>query len=200
MTGTSYASGAQSTDMLNCRVAGNLSATTGTRYGWVSPTASPTLRGNTIINHVGGGLVSTSSSAAFSMVAIRNTINACSGNGISLTATASQTQICRLLNNYIANSGGYGVDASASRAMAANNRLRDNAIGNLNSFANYPTTLNNLTTSSDDATEFVNVAGGDYRIKASSAIWGKGYGVSDEPASGGISLGKLKSVLAGGRL
>jgi hypothetical protein len=187
MSGTSYASASGATDMLNCRLGGNASATSGNRHGWTSATAAPTIRGCTIFNHVGSAIISTAASAAFSVTAIHNTLINCGANGILLTATASQTAVCRLLNNYIANCGTWGIDASASRALAANNRLRDNTGGNLTNFANYPTNLGNYTTDSDDATEFVDAAGGDYRIKSGSAIAGQGFGVSDQPASGGTS-------------
>ncbi len=66
------------------------------------------------------------------------------------------------------------------------NRLRDNGTsGNFTGTGNWPTTENsvNYTTDSDDATELVNVAGGDYRIKNTATIWGMGFGVSEQPAA-----------------
>ena len=69
-------------------------------------------------------------------------------------------------------------------AIVANNRLRNNTT-NFSGLGNYPTNYGNMTSSGTDSDEFVNVAGGDYRIKNTSDLWGKGYGVADEPAAGG---------------
>jgi hypothetical protein len=197
MSGTAYNVAASALDVLNSRLAGNASASSGNRYGWSSTTAQPTLRGSTFLNHPGGGIVSTASSTAFLLTAIHNTITNNGGDGITLTSTASQTAICRILHNYIANNGGYGINAASSRALCFRNRLRDNTSGNLNSFSNYPTTLDNYTTDSDDATEFANSGSGDYRIKSGSAISGSGYGVSDQPAAGGSSIFLPRGMFGG---
>ena len=102
-----------------------------------------------------------------------------------LNSTASQTFYHELKGNMITGCGAYGIDGqSAARALVSDNRLRDNTSGNINGLGNYPTGLNNYTTDSDDATEYVNTATGDYRIKYGCAIWGQGYGAGDEPAPG----------------
>jgi hypothetical protein len=93
----------------------------------------------------------------------------------------------RVLGCYIANSTTAGITGQSNAYVTSfQNRLRDNGTsGNWTALAgNNLTNENdniNYTTDSDDASELVNVAGGDYRIKNTATIWGKGFGVSEEP-------------------
>jgi hypothetical protein len=70
--------------------------------------------------------------------------------------------------------------------------------GHINGPANYPLTLGNDTSAGTDADEFVDAAGGDYRVKYGSTIWGKGYGVSDEPNPGGGGGGSTVTLMGVG--
>lgn len=63
--------------------------------------------------------------------------------------------------------------------LVSNNRIVECTNGVIN-LQNYPTDWGNDVDASYVDTELVDEAGGDYRIKASSAIWGKGYGAGDE--------------------
>jgi hypothetical protein len=105
---------------------------------------------------------------------------------VLLPSTASATGTYIIEDCQITGNGGYGVNPQgAAPVMVGHCRLRDNSSGNLNSLLNYPTDLDNYTTDSDDATEYVDFAGGDLRIKNTAATWGQGFGVSDEEAAGG---------------
>jgi len=183
-TGTSYGAVCNSERQYNVRVIGNSSATSGNRNGYQGATATINILRCTYINHVGSAVASTSTSTAFQANIDSCTIHGC-GTGIKHPATASQTGSSRIQNCYIAGSTTAGIDLqSANNCIIAYNRLRDNGTsGNFTGTGNWPTTENalNYTTDSDDASELVNVAGGDYRIKNTATIWGKGFGVSEEP-------------------
>jgi hypothetical protein len=69
------------------------------------------------------------------------------------------------------------------------NRFRDNPNGNIVGLGNGPTDLDSYTTDSDDATEYVDAASGDFRIKLGAATWGKGYGAGDQPRRGTLLRG-----------
>lgn len=183
-TGTSYDSIVTPTgELFNSRVEGNASASSGNRRGVVS-TSGLRVYYSTIVNNVGEGILSTASGTGFEIVAERCTVANNGAAGIKGNATASQTVQHKVLNSMITGNGTYGVDgSSAAYLLALGNRLRDNPTANLGNLLNYPTTFNNYTTDSDDSTEYVSVAGGDFRIKNTAAIWGQGYGVSDEPAA-----------------
>jgi hypothetical protein len=73
-----------------------------------------------------------------------------------------------------------------------NTRLRDNINGNLTGDGFHQSSVSNNLAAGTDDDELVDVAGGDFRIKYGSALWGKGFGVSDEPApsSGGGFVGQ----------
>lgn len=90
---------------------------------------------------------------------------------------------------YIANSTTSGISGNSQAYVTSfQNRLRDNGTsGNWTALAGNSLTNENdninYTTDSDDASELVNVAGGDYRIKNTATIWGMGFGVSEQPAA-----------------
>jgi len=128
-----------------------------------------------------------SSSAAWSGTIERNTLTGVPGTStgdvLILPSTASQTQVQRIIGNVLVNGGAYGLNAqSAARVYVFNNRLRDNTSGSFNGTLNHDVSQN-YTTDTDDTDDFVDFSGGDFRIKNTATIWGKGYGVSDEPAA-----------------
>lgn len=189
MMGTSYICGVRITNdeaVVNTRVRGNLSATSGDRNGFENTaTADAAVFDRvTAVDHLGWGIDSGNGSTAVRLNAHRSVFANCA-IGIRLAPDLSQTQVNHITGCMITGCSGYGIETnSQARLFMADNRLRDNAGGNFNTLLNYPTTFNNYTTDSDDATEYVDAASGDYRIKKTAAIWGKGYGVADEPASG----------------
>ncbi len=171
----------------NCRIEGNSSASSGNRRGVVSAGTATHLTRCTVVNNVGEGVLCTSASAAQSMRLYRCVIANNGSTGIKGTSTGSQsttfeTHGCMVTGNVV------GIDgvSDGARWIVSCNRLRDNTT-NIQGIGNYPTDLDNYTTDSDDSTEYVAAgADGDFRIKnTASSIWGKGYGVSDEPSAGG---------------
>lgn len=194
MTGASYAAcGAWTTnDIRNCRFSGiGGGGTSGNRNGVVfSGSATPgAFERNTVFGFAGDGIGSASATASHFMNIARCVFANNTGDGINANATASQTGHHRVERCCITGNGGYGVEAaSAANVFATNCRLRDNTVSNLGNFLNYPTGFSNYTTDSDDATEYVDASSTyDFRIKNTAAIWGKGYGVSDEPTTAGAA-------------
>lgn len=190
MSGTAYENGANSSNSAaifdNFRIQGNPAASSGNRRAYLNTAFSGGgISRFTIFNHAQRAVDQTGSSTS-GITMIKNCVIANNGSdGIRLVSTASQTGYRDVSHNIITGNGGYGINAqSAANVVAANNRLRDNTSGNFGGMRNYPTDTN-YTTDSDDASEFVDATNGDYRIKAGSAIHGKGYGVSDEASSGG---------------
>lgn len=165
----------------NCRLIGNASATSGGRRGIDINSTSQTssIQNCTIVNCAVAGIEFTANSSAYVNVISRCTIVGC-GDGIKLNSTANGSVI-PITNCMIVGNSGCGVNTQLNgRAWVSGCRFRDNISGPVSAYGNLPDTFDNLTTDSDDATEFVDAANGDYRIKATSAIWGKGYGAGDE--------------------
>lgn len=173
----------------NTRLQGNPSATTGNRNGVeTNGNNNRTLIGCTIFGNPGRGIEDTVASTSGNFVVIRSVIANNTSDGARLNNTASQVVQGGFIRNMITGNGGVGINARAALVGLLNNRLRDNAGGNLTNFGNYPLDMN-YTTDSDDATEYVDAAAGDFRIKIGATIYGQGYGVSDQiAAAGGGSL------------
>lgn len=206
MTGAAYRAGIVVTStphVHNCRVTG-VTGSSGNRHGieFSGSSTGPTISRTTITGCGGDGIGNSSSSTGHAMLVRHCTIANIGGTGIKINSTAGQTAQYVIDGCMITGCGAYGIDAqSAGRVLLGATRLRDNTSGNINGLGNYPTDWDNYTTDSDDATEYVDTAGGDYRIKnTASLIWGKGYGVADQPASGGGSSNVMKqpSGMTGG--
>jgi hypothetical protein len=183
-TGTSYSGivTALTAYLLNCRIEG-VAGSSGNRDGVISTatTEQTVLELCSILNVGGKGFQNTGANAGFNCHIARSLFYGCGGAAIVLPSTASQTANSLITGNYIAGNTGIGIDAGAANVIANSNRLRDNAGGNTANFGNYPTDQDNYTTDSDDATELVDVANGDYRIRqAANLIFGKGYGPADQ--------------------
>lgn len=162
----------------NVRAEGNGSAGSGNRNG-VSVRASASHSGITSTNHNGYGIISTAANSSVILIS-NSTIEGNGSTGIYMS-TALTTGRLVLANLYIANNGAYGINLNSSANVSMTQiRLRDNTSGSITGNLNNPITHGVYTTDSDDATEFVDAANGDFRIKASSSIWGKGYGAGDE--------------------
>lgn len=128
------------------------------------------------------------------------TIANCGGAGINLTNSASPVTAYSGISNCMITGCAYGVNANSQMsALVKDCRLRDNTSGNLANMGNWPTDLNNYVTDSDDATEYVDTATGDYRIdKAATNVWNKGYGAGDEvitsSTGGGIWMPRARQI------
>lgn len=107
-----------------------------------------------------------------------------SGDTILLRSDAAQAGTSSVTASIIVDSGAYAINAqSAANVIVRGCRLRDNTSGNFAGMGNYPEDLGNDVSAGTDSDEFVDAAAGDYRIKATSALWGKGIGAGDGPAT-----------------
>lgn len=102
-----------------------------TAIGIINAAAAVYLIGNTIYG-CGGIGISCAATAGYSVM-VGNTIVGCGGDGIDVvTGSTSRHDI---INNMITDNGGYGIDgvSAANGFVLANNRLRDNSGGSINS-------------------------------------------------------------------
>jgi hypothetical protein len=169
----------------NLRCEGNPDATSGNRRGYSQGSNVPREFTRIVaIDNPGIGISHVSVGINIALSMNRCVVAYSGGSGIEINST--NTARPSVLNSVISvHNGGYGINASGTGTIyAADCRLRNNTSANFNGFGNYPTDNNN-TSSGTNADEFVDVAGGDYRIKNTSDLWGKGYGAGDEPAAGG---------------
>lgn len=187
MSGSSYRAGATwaSNTFNNVRFNG-VTGSSGNRHGIEftgSTNASPVNR-CTVYGFGGDGVGSSSSTATHFYVLLRSVIANNGGTGVKANATASQSAYHRVAGCIVTGNGVAGIDAQTNaNVIASGNRLRDNTGSNLANFANYPTDMDNYTTDAADSDDYVDAASGDFRIKNTAAIWGGGYGVSDQAAS-----------------
>jgi hypothetical protein len=191
MTGTAYAVGlglfTNGSTVYNTRVTGTTGGT-GDKHGFrLSGTAFGSFHRCTSVTNGGSGFACTSAVAGSHMRFVRCSSIGNGAAGFLAHSTGSQTASWEARGCLATGNGTYGVNGNSdvARWMVSESRFRDNTSGNITGIGNYPTTLNNYTTDSDDATEFVNSAGGDYRIANDAATWGMGFGAGDEPAAGG---------------
>jgi hypothetical protein len=193
MTGSAYNRAATLSNYVNVdnlRLMGNPAASGG--YGLFAggTNSSKAASRLTALGHPGHGVLLPSfASSAFRLLS--SVISDCGGTGFLCASTVLQDQM-QEVKGCIITGNGLGIDASAARVLAANNRLRHNTSGDFNGMGNYPTDLDNYTDAiayadqaAADAAEYVDAANGDYRIKYGSSLWGKGIGAGDEPAPAG---------------
>lgn len=175
----------------NIRLQGNASASSGNRRGWGSGTNSrQRLSRITSFNNVGGGVVNTSTGSSARLDMDRSVIYGSGAAGVSVAGTSATPG--NVSGCVIVGSGTYGIDVTGTGRMGVwNSRFRNNTSGNFNGVADWPTDWNNLLSAGTDADEFVDVAGGDFRIKSGSALHGKGYGAGDQATSSGASGGYI---------
>lgn len=170
--------------LVNVRVVGN-AGSSGNRDGIATATTgNRIIARTTIVSNGGRGLAYTGSNAGVTLQVSQCVFAGNAGDQIVMPNTASQTAVSTIERSMLTGGGAYGINPGGANTnlLVTGCRLRDNTSGNFGTFGNYPTDLDNYTTDSDDATEYVDASGGDYRIKYGSAIWGKGYGVADQPA------------------
>lgn len=177
------------TTLVNCRVEG-VAGSSGNRRGVTANATTTTLVDCTVVNSGGEGIIVTTTNVAQNLKISRCVIANNGATGLKANSTASQTTLHETHRCMVTGNGTAGIDgnSAAARWLVEQNRLRDNTT-NITGLGNYPIDLNNYTTDSDDATEYVSTgANGDFSIKnTASAIWGKGFGVRDQPAAGGAA-------------
>lgn len=173
----------------NVRIVG-VAGSSGNRRGLSISAFAPSLHCDRVtVIGVGGEGIYVSGQSAVDLIR-KCIVASVGGNGVQLNRSTSSTK-GHVTSCVVAGSGGYGIAATTtSGIIATSSRFRDNTSGNFSGFDNYPTDWDNDTSSGSDADEFVDAANGDYRIKYGSTLWGKGYGVSDEPAPAGGGGGR----------
>lgn len=189
MLGSSYSGGIAASNsnlrIQNVRVEGNPSATSGSGINiFASTTSVAALSLVTTFRHPAHGISESGSAGGLQLMIHRCAAANNGGSGINFGAFSHFSSCNR---SVATGNGTYGINgqAGAMRAFLVGNRLRGNSNGNITGLGNYPADFENDTSGGSDAAEYMDAPGGDFRIKAGSAFWGKGLGVSDEPASGG---------------
>lgn len=197
-TGSSYSAVANLAALLqdNIRLEGNAAASSGNRNGLaISNNDAFNLSRITVVDNVGGG-ITLSGTGASTRPHITNCVIADNG-GDGITCAGASTREGYVVNSMI--TGGStaptnGINITGTVDIAAvNNRIRDYSSSAITGTLDWndPPLNGNITTAGIDADEYVNAAGGDYRIKNTSTYWGKNLGAGDEaPAAGGGSGGR----------
>lgn len=180
-TATSYShvmSGTTVPAFVNCRFEG-VTGSSGNRRGVQCSANSLNLVGCTIVNNGGEGVMGSGAGAEVAMHLYQCTIANNGATGVKTNATAAQTGTWVVERCMITGNGTAGIDGqSAGRVVARANRLRDNTT-DITGLGNYPVDLDNYTTDSDDASEYVSTgANGDFRIKTGAAIETMGFGAN----------------------
>lgn len=190
MSGTAfdYAITVASNIVVNCLVRASGSPSSGNRRGvTLTGFSNAHITRSLFTGFVGGAIISTSTQTnqygRITQCVLANN----GGPGVALANTASQS-LTYLVSQCMITGNTYGINADASRVLALNNRLRDNSAGNFAGLGNYPETLGNYTTDSDDASEYVDATGGDFRIKSTATIAGMGFGIADQPSAASAEI------------
>jgi hypothetical protein len=174
------------TEYTNCRIVGNASASSGNRRGMTFVVADPTVQRCTVINNVGEGVLG-NTAAAGSHVKILESVIANNGTGLKTHSTASQSTFFITANCMITgNTTGIDGNSNAGRVLLSDNRLRNGT--NTTGMGNLPTNLGNNTSAGSDAADYANATNGDFRIRMTSSLWGKGFGVQDQPRPNGFFI------------
>ena len=128
----------------------------------------------------GKGLMSSGGAGAWGIIT-KSSFVGCGGDGIELNPTASQTFQHQLTDILCTGNGEWGIDIQSSHCFLSNIRTRDNVSSGITGNANYPIHGHEEDSVLVDATEFVDHANGDYRIRSSAFTFGKKYGAGDGP-------------------
>jgi hypothetical protein len=178
----------------NLRLIGNPSASSGNRTVLTlgSTTGTPRiLEGLCIFGGPVDGIIISATGASNNYTLFRSVIAQNGNAGVRGATVASQTGIHDLRRNMITGNA-IGIDGqSAARIRAFHNRLRNTT--DFSGMGSAPHAEFNNTDAGSDADEYVDPSNADltlrdFRIKNTSSLWGKGYGVSDQPASGGSGI------------
>jgi hypothetical protein len=182
ITSNSYLAVLQSpADLINCRVEGNPAASDDA-HGVIYTGSVGRITRSTIVNNAGSAIYDffdSSSSYYLQRCVLAN------NNGYGARTHGGSIDAHSLM---VTGNGAYGLyGVAGGRFVIDHNRLRDNTSGNTTGFGNYPL-LNDDTSAGSDGAEYVSAgANGDFRIKNTSTLWDKGYGVTDEPAAASAS-------------
>lgn len=177
---------------VNVRIEGNPSASSSSRRGLLTSGGATFRRISMVCSfgHAGDGLQSSNTGTNHNHTIHRCVLVHNGGSGYAHTsATNAQSHVVE--GSVAVGNGAYGFDGGSSRPIViAGCRTRNNTSGGINSIGNYPSDLDHETSAGSDAAEFVDPTNADmtlrdYRIKAGSAVHGRGFGVEDQPASGG---------------
>lgn len=192
-TGSVYSYIAGPSVGFNCLAKG-VTGSSGQRAGFAG--SGLILDSCTAYNCGGSAFLSTASGTNITNYLIKCTLANCGGDGVTMHDVASQVSVQSVVNCVITGNAGFGINMQTGNGAitAINNRLRDNTSGNFGAFGNDPVDMSNETTDSDDSTEYNNAGAGDFRIKASAAILGHGYGVSDMPPATGYRQSSIMNT------
>jgi hypothetical protein len=199
-TGTAYGTVLSSTTVYvhNVRVQGNASASSGSRLG-LSSIDNSFMRadGVTVVGCVGGCVSNQGAASGVFVILTRCTLVGLPGTADVIIINGTSSSHNGVIHKcVIVNGAAWGIkNLGSGKPFILDNRFRDNTSGNVTGNGSVPD-LGSYTTDSDDATEFVNTAIGDYRIKNTASTWGKGYGAGDEPAPAGGGGGSILHPLA----
>jgi hypothetical protein len=193
MTGTAFdaAANGSASFFRNVRLEGNVSASSGNRMGFASASNIAHRFFNlTAFGFVGGAVRFTGATSGVVANIERCTLIGASGSAAVIYNTGTSTTVGTIIQCIIVNGSTWAFEnASTGRMMLINNRFRDNTSGTVTGNGSLPSLLE-YTTDTDD-TEFVDAASGDYRVKNTAAIWGKGYGAGDQAAASGGGMSRL---------
>jgi len=184
MSGSSFNSAITHTgsSISNVRIDASAATLGGTRIGIITPSSNnQTHEQLTIIGCAGGGYFAATGATTRWGAIKKSLIINCGTFGFRGNPIASQTAWHFIYDSIIINSV-IGIDGqSAARLLISNCRLRNNTTANFSGIGNYPDYYSIDISSGADADEFVNPSIGDYRIKRTSSLWGRGLGPGDEP-------------------
>ena len=185
MTGASFRAAAliSANRLRNCRIINGGGATSGNRHGieFTGTGQTGIVEFCTIAGFQGDGIGTSASTTTAALASCRRCVIAnCSGNGMKLNGTASQTVLHEIHSCMITGNGSAAIDGqSAALVLLSTCRVRNNGSGVVN-LSNAPTDWDVDTSAGTDAAEYVDSANNDFRIKYKSTFWGKGVGVSDQ--------------------
>lgn len=191
--------------LVNCRIEGNPSASSGNRDGFNNNSGNAThiFDRCTFINNPGSGVdfvpgSSSSGLSGFFQCLIANN----GGDGVTGNTSASKSTsqgFRKFDKTIIVNNGGWAVNQQTNFDIHnySGCRMRNNASGkfSLGGTGNFYE-IDPDDSAGTDADEFVDAASGDYRIKKTSLLWGKGLGPGDEPSSGSLILPSVSAWVA----
>ena len=170
----------------NCRVIGGGAGGSGNRIGITWIYGTDCIYSCTISGCAGGGIVAGTTIASRKPIIVCCTVVNKVGHGILSNNGTSPTALHQIINCYIADCD-TGIDSRNGLTLTVGSRVA----GNTNNFSDanqkdIPYDIGNDTSAWDDS-ELVSYDDtapdpmtDDYRIAATSAFWGKGYGAGDE--------------------
>jgi hypothetical protein len=181
----------------NIRVEGNLSATSGNRWGVnLTSNGRKAISRMTVMKNVGAACLVTGSGGS-GLYLMKSCIVNNAANGLDVTYSATNSDGSKINKCIVVGNGGFGYSQPNTNnfLVLSDCRFRNNTNGDVSNSQHY-LEVNNDFSAGTDADEFVDAAGGDYRIKKTSLLWGRGLGPGDEPASGSLILPSVSAWVA----